>query len=87
MSKWGSERQLHLTSDCPEVGITETVNAEVEVAAGRYVRIKSGVLRPGVQVTANQRELDAACEAVDPRKLQRALPQRVPDLKIPEHDV
>src|SRR5450759_1518045 len=79
MSKWGSERQLHLTSESPEVGITEAVHTEIEVTASRYVGIKSGVLGPGVQVATDESELDATRDPVNTRKLHGPRTKRVRD--------
>src|SRR4249919_174648 len=58
-SRFGwSEAERNLAGDRAELRIPEAVDAEVEIASRRHVRIEARVVRPGVEVTANQRDLD-----------------------------
>src|SRR5262249_50100962 len=69
-----SERDLDLTRDRTEVRVPKTADAVVKVTARRHVRIESRVLRPGVQIAADQRDARALRTAKpdlrDPRRRQ-----------------
>src|SRR5687767_36027 len=60
-----SELDLNLASDRAEVGIAESIDAEVEIIPRRHFRIETGVIRPGEQVATDERDLDTARVAVD----------------------
>src|SRR5437867_1069576 len=85
MSNWTpSEGELNLTGYRPELRRTESFDAEVEITSRGDVRIETAVVGPGVEVAANQRDLETTRILVEAQAAEDRLVEGIAHRQLSE---
>src|SRR5215211_4449941 len=77
-----SEADLDLAGNSAEVRIAEAVDAEIEIAARGNLWVEPGVVSPGVQVAADERDLHSARDAAESGAREKLLTERIAGRKL-----